>query len=86
MRASSSRNLLSATLFVICSFFVFILWKVVPVYAALWAGRGDQLGLGQRILISTSNFVGRYAILVLPLMIVFCIVLPMLVIRESHEE
>jgi type IV pilus assembly protein PilC len=37
-----------------------ILWKVIPVFAQLFAGLGGEMPLITRIVISSSNFVGRY--------------------------
>jgi type IV pilus assembly protein PilC len=41
-----------------------ILWKVIPTFAALFAGLGAELPLPTRIVIALSNFVGRYIILI----------------------
>jgi type IV pilus assembly protein PilC len=41
-----------------------ILWKVIPVFAALFAGLGGELPLLTRIVVGTSNFLGRYAWLI----------------------
>lgn len=43
-----------------------ILWKVIPTFAALFAGLGAELPLPTRVVIALSNFVGRY----LPLLVV----------------
>jgi type IV pilus assembly protein PilC len=46
---------------VIAAFVVFIiLWKVIPVFAQLFAGLGGEMPLLTRIVIESSNFVGRY--------------------------
>jgi type IV pilus assembly protein PilC len=46
---------------VIACFVVFIiLWKVIPVFAQLFAGLGGELPLITRVVVSSSNFVGRY--------------------------
>lgn len=37
-----------------------ILWKVIPTFAALFAGLGAELPLPTRVVIFLSNFVGRY--------------------------
>jgi type IV pilus assembly protein PilC len=42
-----------------------ILWKVIPTFAALFAGLGAELPLPTRIVIAASNFVGRYFILII---------------------
>ena len=39
---------------------ILLLWKVVPVFANLFAGLGVQLPLPTRIVIGLSNFVGSY--------------------------
>jgi len=49
------------TIIVIAAGVVFIiLWKVIPVFAALFAGLGGEMPLITRIVIESSNFVGRY--------------------------
>jgi type IV pilus assembly protein PilC len=39
-----------------------ILWKVIPVFGQLFAGVGAELPFLTRVIISASNFVGRYSI------------------------
>ena len=46
---------------------VVILWKVIPVFAQLFAGLGGEMPMLTRVVISSSNFVGRYGIWMLPL-------------------
>ena len=41
-----------------------ILWKVIPTFAALFAGLGAELPLPTRIVIALSNFIGRYFLLI----------------------
>jgi len=41
-----------------------ILWKVIPVFAQLFAGLGGEMPLITRIVISSSNFIGRYFIFI----------------------
>src|SRR5260221_14408300 len=51
-----------------------LLWKVVPIFATLFAGLGVELPLPTRIVIALSNFIGTYfglLILVAPLASVF---------------
>lgn len=49
------------TIIVIAAGVVFIiLWKVIPVFAALFAGLGGEMPLLTRIVIESSNFVARY--------------------------
>jgi type IV pilus assembly protein PilC len=46
---------------VIAAFVVFIiLWKVIPVFAQLFSGLGGEMPLLTRIVIESSNFIGRY--------------------------
>ncbi len=42
-----------------------ILWKVIPTFAALFAGLGAELPLPTRIVIAASNFLGRYFLLLI---------------------
>jgi type IV pilus assembly protein PilC len=50
-----------AAVITIAAFVVFIiLWKVIPVFAQLFAGLGSEMPLLTRIVIAASNFVGRY--------------------------
>src|SRR5438309_4874247 len=39
---------------------ILLLWKVVPIFATLFAGLGVSLPLPTRVVITTSNLVGRY--------------------------
>jgi type IV pilus assembly protein PilC len=56
------------TVIIIACFVVFIiLWKVIPVFAQLFAGLGSDMPFLTRVVIGASNFVGRYAVLVIPL-------------------
>jgi type IV pilus assembly protein PilC len=48
-----------------------ILLKVIPTFAALFAGLGAELPLPTRIVIAASNFLGRYIIFVIAFMIAF---------------
>lgn len=48
---------------VIAAVVVFIiLWKVIPVFAQLFAGLGAELPLITRVVVTASNFIGAYAI------------------------
>ncbi len=50
---------------VIAALVVFIiLWKVIPVFAQLFAGLGSEMPLLTRIVIGASNFIGRYFIFI----------------------
>ena len=50
---------------VIAALVVFIiLWKVIPVFAQLFAGLGGEMPLLTRMVIAASNFVGRYFIFI----------------------
>ncbi len=46
-----------------------ILWKVIPTFAALFAGLGAELPLPTRVVIWMSNFVGRYFLLIVFMLI-----------------
>jgi len=50
---------------VIAALVVFIiLWKVIPVFAQLFAGLGGEMPLLTRAVIASSNFLGRYFIFI----------------------
>ncbi len=50
---------------VIAAFVVFIiLWKVIPVFAQLFAGLGGELPFITRVVVGSSNFIGRYFIFI----------------------
>ncbi len=57
-----------------------ILWKVIPVFAQLFAGLGAQLPLITRIVVTASNFVAAYAI-----WIFLVIGLIMVVVRQWYK-
>jgi type IV pilus assembly protein PilC len=42
-----------------------ILWKVIPVFAQLFAGVGAELPFLTRAIIAASNFVGRYSLFII---------------------
>jgi type IV pilus assembly protein PilC len=46
-----------------------ILWKVIPVFAQLFAGVGAELPFLTRVVIAASNFVGRYSIFIIAILI-----------------
>jgi type IV pilus assembly protein PilC len=46
-----------------------ILWKVIPVFAQLFAGVGAELPFLTRAIITASNFVGRYSIFMFAILI-----------------
>jgi type IV pilus assembly protein PilC len=55
---------------VIAALVVFIiLWKVIPVFAQLFAGLGSEMPLLTRMVIGASNFVGRYFIFIVAVII-----------------
>ena len=56
-----------------------ILWKVIPTFAALFAGLGAELPLPTRIVIWLSNFVGRYF-----LILVFLIIAALYALKRYH--
>ncbi len=46
-----------------------ILWKVIPVFAQLFAGLGSELPLPTRVVIGVSNFLARFSIYVVIVLI-----------------
>jgi type IV pilus assembly protein PilC len=56
-----------------------ILWKVIPTFAALFAGLGAELPLPTRVVIWLSNFVGRYF-----LILVFLLVVSLYALKRYH--
>src|SRR6185436_8989840 len=46
-----------------------ILWKVIPVFAQLFAGLGSELPLPTRVVIALSNFLADYTLFVIPALI-----------------
>src|SRR3990172_3818863 len=57
-----------------------ILWKVIPTFAALFAGLGAELPLPTRIVIALSNFVGRYFLL-----LVFLLGCSIYAVKRYHD-
>jgi len=58
------------SIIVIAALVVFIiLWKVIPVFAQLFAGLGSEMPLLTRMVISASNFVADYFFLILALIV-----------------
>src|ERR1700736_5621340 len=53
---------------------VLLLWKVVPLFATLFAGLGAELPLPTRIVIATSNFVGSIFGLLIVVVVVAAII------------
>jgi type IV pilus assembly protein PilC len=69
------------SIIVIAALVVFIiLWKVIPVFAQLFAGLGGEMPLLTRIVISASNFVADYFWLI-ALIVIFGIV----AIKKWHD-
>jgi type IV pilus assembly protein PilC len=55
-----------AVLFIAFSVIILLLWKVVPIFATLFAGLGVDLPLPTRIVIGLSNFIGSiYGLVIL---------------------
>jgi type IV pilus assembly protein PilC len=50
-----------------------ILWKVIPVFAQLFAGLGGEMPLLTRIVISASNFVADYFFLIVIVVVFACV-------------
>ncbi|HEY9420204.1 MAG TPA: type II secretion system F family protein, partial [Thermoanaerobaculia bacterium] len=62
------------SIIVIAALVVFIiLWKVIPVFAQLFAGLGGELPLLTRIVIDASNFVARYFPFIILVVIFGCV-------------
>jgi len=62
------------SIIVIAALVVFIiLWKVIPVFAQLFAGLGGEMPLLTRIVISASNFVADYFFLILIVVVFACV-------------
>ena len=57
-----------------------ILWKVIPVFAQLFAGLGGELPFLTRAVVGASNFLGRYFIL-----IIIGIGLIIMAVRKYHK-
>ena len=58
---ASSAMIYPVAVIVIAAMVVFvILWKVIPVFAQLFAGLGGEMPLPTRVVIGASNFLGRY--------------------------
>jgi len=69
------------TVVVIAAFVVYIiLWKVIPVFQQLFAGVGGEMPFITTVVINTSNFLGRYSIYILPL-----IVLGVVALNRYHK-
>ncbi len=61
----TSAMMYPTSIVVIASGVVFlILWKVIPVFAAMFAGLGGELPFLTRVVVGASNFLGRYAIFI----------------------
>ncbi|HEV2844435.1 MAG TPA: type II secretion system F family protein [Thermoanaerobaculia bacterium] len=62
------------SIIVIAALVVFIiLWKVIPVFAQLFAGLGSELPFLTRMVINSSNFVARYFIFILLVVVFGCV-------------
>ena len=62
------------SIIVIAALVVFIiLWKVIPVFAQLFAGLGSEMPLLTRIVINASNFVADYFFLIVLVVIFGCV-------------
>ena len=62
------------SIIVIAALVVFIiLWKVIPVFAQLFAGLGGEMPLLTRMVITASNFVADYFILIVLVVIFGCV-------------
>jgi len=69
------------TVLIIAAGVVFlILWKVIPVFASLFAGLGGRLPMLTRVVVDASNFVASYALYIIGLSILI-----VLAIRQWHQ-
>src|SRR5258708_3388033 len=69
------------SIIVIAAFVVFIiLWKVIPVFAQLFAGLGGELPPLTRIVVASSNFVARYFIF-----IVIVVIAAIVAVNRYHK-
>jgi type IV pilus assembly protein PilC len=57
-----------------------ILWKVIPVFSQLFAGLGAEMPFLTRVVVSASNFVGRFGWLV-----ILGLILIVVAIRRYHK-
>ncbi len=57
-----------------------ILWKVIPVFASMFAGMGARLPYLTRVVVQASNFIGAYAVWIIAFM-----VLAYVALREWHK-
>ena len=57
-----------------------ILWRVIPVFAQLFAGMGAQLPYLTRVVVQASNFVGSYGV-----GIIIFLILTSVALREWHK-
>ncbi len=70
-----------AVLFIAFSVIILLLWKVVPIFATLFAGLGVELPLPTRIVIGLSNFIGS----IYGLIIVFAIAAAIVFMNYSYK-
>jgi type IV pilus assembly protein PilC len=61
-----------AVLLIAVGVIILILWKVVPIFVNLFASLDAGLPLPTRIVIGASNFVGRYIIFMIPVVVGLC--------------
>ncbi|HEV8630926.1 MAG TPA: type II secretion system F family protein [Thermoanaerobaculia bacterium] len=59
----------AAVIFIAVGVVWVILWKVIPVFAQLFAGLGGELPMPTRIVIALSDFFARYTLFVIPVLI-----------------
>ncbi len=54
-----------AAIIIIAALVVFIImWRVIPVFAQMFAGLGGELPFLTRVVIGSSNFIGRYVVFI----------------------
>ncbi len=69
-----------AVIVIAASVVYIILWKVIPVFAQLFAGMGAQLPYLTRLVVTASNLVGQYGA-----WIILFLILAYIALREWHK-
>lgn len=71
-----------AVIIIACGVVFIILWKVIPVFAQLFAGLGGELPWITRVVVGASNFVGRF----MPVIILFIVAVWVFITRWHKTE
>ncbi len=70
----------AAVISIACMVVFVILWKVIPVFAQLFAGLGARLPFLTRVVVAASNFIGSYAI-----WIILALILAYIALVQWHK-